>query len=313
MDFVADRTKLGESEYYDCEYTNSHLVAPPNVASLRQLWLGNPYAPYNEALWRRLQVLTDMTVVVLGSGAAPRELYFRELKPASLVISDLSMAPLAALRDTYLADRPENVTFAAIDAEDLPFSDGSVDLVYGYLFVHHLPHLDRFLAEVTRVLRPGGRAVFLDNAYAPLWEGSKRTWLRWLMRIAHVVNPISPEDLRFTLGGGFRVEDLQQRICAVGATPWFERSGAVHYLAVRASEIFARSHPRLSLGRREWISQDECDPPYKLVWRHRRLLETFDRIDTAVAGRFRGVASSQIRLVWGFDMPMPNAGPPVVK
>lgn len=309
FNFVTDRTKLGESTYYDTEYADAPAVAPRSITSLRQLWVGNPYAPYNEALWHRLENLKGKTVVVLGSGAAPRELYFIESKPAWLVISDLSKAPMQALRDTYLPDRPENVNFAAIDAEDLPFSDDSVDVVYGYLFVHHLPDLERFLAEAARVLRSGGRAVFLDNAYAPLWEGSKRSWLRWLMRVAHIVNPISPEDLRFTLGGAFRVDHLEEQIRAVGGVPWFERSGTVHYLAVRASEILARPWRRLSLGRREWIRQGVGDPPYKLVWRHRRLLEALHRVDVALTTRLGFVRRNQVRLAWGFDMPAPRASP----
>ena len=43
------------------------------------------------------------------------------------------------------------------DAEDLPFEDGSFDIVYSWGVLHHTPHPDRAMAEATRVLRPGGR------------------------------------------------------------------------------------------------------------------------------------------------------------
>jgi len=46
------------------------------------------------------------------------------------------------------------------DAEDLPFDDGSFDLVLGHAVLHHLPDLDRAWREIHRVLRPGGVAVF---------------------------------------------------------------------------------------------------------------------------------------------------------
>jgi SAM-dependent methyltransferase len=46
------------------------------------------------------------------------------------------------------------------DAEDLPFEDGSFDLVFGHAVLHHLPDLDRAWREIHRVLRPGGVAVF---------------------------------------------------------------------------------------------------------------------------------------------------------
>jgi len=45
------------------------------------------------------------------------------------------------------------------DAEQLPFPDGSFDLVVGHAVLHHLPDVERALREVLRVLRPGGRFV----------------------------------------------------------------------------------------------------------------------------------------------------------
>ena len=46
----------------------------------------------------------------------------------------------------------------AADAEALPFDDGSFDLVYSWGVLHHTPNTERALAEVQRVLRPGGEA-----------------------------------------------------------------------------------------------------------------------------------------------------------
>src|SRR3984885_3851723 len=52
------------------------------------------------------------------------------------------------------------VRTARADAESLPFSDESFDLVLGHAVLHHLPNLRRAFAEFHRVLRPGGRIVF---------------------------------------------------------------------------------------------------------------------------------------------------------
>jgi SAM-dependent methyltransferase len=52
------------------------------------------------------------------------------------------------------------VKTARADAESLPFSDESFDLVLGHAVLHHLPNLRRAFAEFHRVLRPGGRIVF---------------------------------------------------------------------------------------------------------------------------------------------------------
>ncbi len=52
------------------------------------------------------------------------------------------------------------VKAARADAESLPFSDESFDLVLGHAVLHHLPNLRRAFGEFHRVLRPGGRIVF---------------------------------------------------------------------------------------------------------------------------------------------------------
>ncbi len=46
------------------------------------------------------------------------------------------------------------------DAEQLPFEDGSFDLVFGHAVLHHIPDLDRAFSEFHRVLRPGGMILF---------------------------------------------------------------------------------------------------------------------------------------------------------
>lgn len=49
------------------------------------------------------------------------------------------------------------------DVQDLPFADGSFDLVTALWMLYHVPDLDRGLAEVRRVLRPGGRFLAVTN------------------------------------------------------------------------------------------------------------------------------------------------------
>ncbi len=49
------------------------------------------------------------------------------------------------------------------DATALPFEDDAFDLVAAMWMLYHVPDLDRALAEVRRVLRPGGRFLAVTN------------------------------------------------------------------------------------------------------------------------------------------------------
>ena len=49
------------------------------------------------------------------------------------------------------------------DVQDLPFADDSFDLVAAMWMLYHVPDLHRGLAEVRRVLRPGGRFLAVTN------------------------------------------------------------------------------------------------------------------------------------------------------
>jgi ubiquinone/menaquinone biosynthesis C-methylase UbiE len=100
--------------------------------------------------------------------------------------TDISPGMLAALR-ANAAGLGLDVTTQEVDAERLPFADGSFDLVLGHAVLHHIPDLNRAFAEFERVLAPGGSVLFAGEpsrygdrlarvpkraagAVAPLWR-----------------------------------------------------------------------------------------------------------------------------------------------
>jgi SAM-dependent methyltransferase len=51
--------------------------------------------------------------------------------------------------------------FQNLDAERLPFDDGSFDIVYSHGVIHHTPNTEGVVSEIYRVLRPGGKALVM--------------------------------------------------------------------------------------------------------------------------------------------------------
>ncbi|MBA2344368.1 MAG: methyltransferase domain-containing protein [Rubrobacter sp.] len=80
-----------------------------------------------------------------------------------VVASDLTPDMLAAAQTFIQSRGVENVRFELADAENMPFGDDSFDVVTCRIAAHHFPNPGNFVAEVARVLKPGGRFLLDDN------------------------------------------------------------------------------------------------------------------------------------------------------
>lgn len=72
---------------------------------------------------------------------------------------DLAPQAIAFCRGEH---RYPDTEFQVGDAEDLPFDDGSFDALLNIESSHCYPRIERFYAEVARVLRPGGWFLYTD-------------------------------------------------------------------------------------------------------------------------------------------------------
>ena len=74
------------------------------------------------------------------------------------------------------------VTVAQASLEGLPFEDGAFDTVVCTLVLCSVPELAEAVGEIKRVLRPGGRLLFLEHVAAR----DRPTRLRWQRRVEPV-------------------------------------------------------------------------------------------------------------------------------
>ena len=103
----------------------------------------------------------DEYVLDAGSGAGHTALAFAP-HVAQVVALDLADAMLAQGQRLAGERGIDNVTFRRGDIEALDDSDGAFDLVTSRYSAHHYPHPKRALAEIARVLKPGGAFLLVD-------------------------------------------------------------------------------------------------------------------------------------------------------
>jgi ubiquinone/menaquinone biosynthesis C-methylase UbiE len=103
-------------------------------------------------------------VLEIGGGTgANLPLYGGEV--ASLVVTEPEAPMVARLRRRIAAERP-SATVLQASAEELPFEDESFDVAVSTLVLCTVGDQPRALGELRRVLRPGGRLLFMEHVRA---------------------------------------------------------------------------------------------------------------------------------------------------
>jgi len=124
-------------------------------------------------LWKRFAVelagvRAGQRVLDLASGTGDLAARFAGLvgPTGAVVMTDINAAMLARGRDRLLDEgRGGNVRYAQVDAEALPFPDATFDCASIAFGLRNVTHKERALAEMHRVLRPGGRALVLEFSH----------------------------------------------------------------------------------------------------------------------------------------------------
>ena len=73
---------------------------------------------------------------------------------------DYNFPSVQITRDRF-EDAERDGGFTNGDAENLPFRDGSFDLIYSFGVLHHTPGTQKAIDEVYRCLVPGGKAIIM--------------------------------------------------------------------------------------------------------------------------------------------------------
>lgn len=183
-----------------------------------------------------------------GTGAAVAML--RPLCREAVVGIDFSDGMLAVARqNTAAASGTARLEYVRGDVRALPFAPASFDIATCFGALGHIVPADerRFVGEAARVLRPGGRFVFVTSYRPPVW--SLRHWIartfNGVMRVRnYLLDPpfimyyltfLLPDVARLLRRAGFTVEVRELNLAGefaglhlVIATRLADRNSPVH-------------------------------------------------------------------------------------
>jgi ubiquinone/menaquinone biosynthesis C-methylase UbiE len=135
-----------------------------------------------------------------GRGAGAAQL-LREFGLLRIFASDLDLDMIRRAEDFLRPADQGRIRLFVADALHLPHRTGSLDAVFGFGVLHHIPDWRGALAEIARVLKPGG-LYFLEELYPSLYQN---------FLTKHVL--LHPAEDRF------RSEDLKLALVEAGLRP----------------------------------------------------------------------------------------------
>jgi len=111
-----------------------------------------------------------LSILEIGAGrGAGAKLIYKEFQPSLLHVLDLDIEMIQKANHFLSMVSKDKVKLYVGDSINLPFKAGTLDAVFGFGFLHHVPDWRRALSEIARVLKPGG-VYYIEELYPALYQ-----------------------------------------------------------------------------------------------------------------------------------------------
>jgi SAM-dependent methyltransferase len=154
----------------DAAFSRAQYATPDNLRARKSVYANADGDDPREFVFEAVAAVSPRRVLEVGGGEGELAKRLVEELGVELVAIDQSEAMVEVQRSVGVDARVG-------DVQRLPFSDGAFDLAVAAWMLYHVPDLDLGLAELARVLRPGGTLVAVTNAIdhlQELWDLAQR-------------------------------------------------------------------------------------------------------------------------------------------
>jgi ubiquinone/menaquinone biosynthesis C-methylase UbiE len=127
---------------------------------------------YTEEIWKKIKNLglkeknfSGKNVLDLCAGTGFLSYHLaKKTKPEKITLIDISDSEINEAKRLLTKNFPsQNFTFTTGDITQTDFPDNSFDIVVGNSFIHHLWDINKTLAEIKRMMKPGGIFIALHE------------------------------------------------------------------------------------------------------------------------------------------------------
>lgn len=121
-----------------------------------------------DKIWRKkaiaeLKEINPIRILDIATGTGDFALVALKINPKEVVGIDISEGMLAVGKEKMIAKKVDNIISMQLgDSENLPFEDNYFDGLTVGFGVRNFENLEKGLAEMLRVIRPGGKAIILE-------------------------------------------------------------------------------------------------------------------------------------------------------
>lgn len=166
------------------------------------------------ALRAELVPLAEGRVFELGVGGGLNQQFYDPQRVSSFAGIDPG-ANLLDFARKAAREKGWEIDIRAGRGEDIPFADGSFDTVVSTYTLCSVDDQQQVLAELRRILRPGGRFLYLEHGRAP--DAAPARWQRiiepaWkrIMGNCHLTRPVAGA----VSNAGFAIDPMGERYLA---------------------------------------------------------------------------------------------------